>query len=247
MTPKDSSPDETEANHGAPTPTQDHRPGASTAICVPTNHSEHTPRPVLGEASFLATEAFDPRPNQCPQPALPNLNSKADHILGQGRPGMMMPGSTEGSSEKEELSSLAFLLASQQSLQSRDLPLSNATTPGLHNPRSSAGLRPPLPSRRDIQTSGPNTAPSWKHRVGRGPGSGPAKQTPRPEGPPRMCGVYTVTFVPDSPTGPTLRRKCLSLSPAWPLASATQGVGRVSGLTLLREGPSSSLTLLLLH
>ncbi|XP_049634442.1 NUT family member 2G-like [Suncus etruscus] len=192
MTPKDSSAEEIAADHGALSPTQAHRRGASNVTCVPSSRSGHPSRPIPPKASLVA---------------LPTLESRADHFLGQDPPGMIMPGSSEGSSEEKALSSLASLLASQQSLEPCGVPLSPAPAPGPQSTRSRARPRTRLPSRRAIHTSGPNSASSLNQ------GSGPTEQTPKPEAPPRMQGVYRVTFVPDSPTL-SPRKRALSSSPA---------------------------------
>ncbi|XP_049634454.1 NUT family member 2F-like [Suncus etruscus] len=167
-TPKDSNPEGIAANNGAPTPTQAHRPRASTATatCVPTGSSGQTPRPVIQ----LAIEASEPKSSQCPHPVLPTLGSRADNILEKDPLGIPLPGSKEGSEEEEDLPSLAFLLDPCQSRQPCSLPRRPAPTPGPHKPRNSAGLGSCTPSKRAIQTSEPNTGPSKKHRrLGRGP------------------------------------------------------------------------------
>lgn len=43
----------------------------------------------------------------------------------------------------------------------------SCTAPDPHSPKNIAGLRSCTPSKRAIQTSGPNTAPSRKRRVSR--------------------------------------------------------------------------------
>ncbi|XP_049641556.1 NUT family member 2G-like [Suncus etruscus] len=192
MTPKDSSAEEIAADHGALSPTQAPRRGASNVTCVPTSGSGHLSRPIPPKASLVA---------------LPALESRAAHFLGQDPPGMIMPGSSEGSSEEKELSSQASLLASQQSLEPCSVPLSPAPAPGPQSTRSPARPRTRRPSRRAIHTSGPNSASSLNQ------GSGPTEQTPKPEAPPRMPGVYKVTFVPDSPTL-SPKKRALSSSPA---------------------------------
>ncbi|XP_049641477.1 NUT family member 2G-like [Suncus etruscus] len=192
MTPKDSSAEEIAADHGALSPTQAHRLGASNVTCVPTSRCGHPSRPIPPKVSLVA---------------LPTQESRADHILGQDPPGMIMPVSTEGSSEEKALSSLASLLASQQSLEPCGVPLSLALAPGPQSTRSRACPRTRLPSRRAVHTSGPNSASSLSQ------GSGSTEQTPKPEAPPRMQGVYKVTFVPDSPTL-SPKKRALSSSPA---------------------------------
>uniref|UniRef100_A0A8C0QX42 NUT family member 2G-like n=1 Tax=Canis lupus dingo TaxID=286419 RepID=A0A8C0QX42_CANLU len=161
--------------------------GAGGGACAPETAGQEPQRHSRAHTHLSRPRAFAGSPRR-PEPPAPwasppqgqrgaslGPSSRGAPVLRESPPSRDPGGPVVGSSEDEELPSLAFLLALQHSL----LPweFSQSPTPDRHLP-SPARRRTPSPQRRGLGPAAPLAPKSWKRALWGGPD--PAGKTPLP-------------------------------------------------------------------